>query len=377
MKKFPIVGILGGGQLGKMLCEAALPWHLDLRLLDKDIQFPSGPYSAGFVEGNFQDYDDVMAFGKNLDALTIEIESVNTKALKDLETSGVKVFPQPHIIELIQDKGLQKDFYHEKEIPTAPYSNLSYDELKTQVSSGIRTLPFVQKARKGGYDGKGVKIVRNTEDVMPVDSMVEQLADIEKEISVIVARGKDGSIVSYDPVEMVFDPVGNLVDYLIAPAEITQEIAEKADKLAKKVILELDMIGLLAVEMFLLKNGEIWVNEVAPRPHNSGHHTIKNTDCSQYEQLLRVLCELPLIPGKSNCPAMMVNILEAESGTGEPIYKGLDQVMSHSGIHLFLYGKKESRPYRKMGHFTITGQSREELMNKYKIIQDHFKITIS
>ena len=375
MKDFPKIGILGGGQLGKMLCEASLPWHLSLSILDQSPSFPAGPYTHDFVAGNFNNEEDVLRFGEGKDVLTIEIEAVHTGALRKLEASGVRVYPQPHLIELIQDKGLQKNFYKEHGIATAPYKLMSADEIIQQAEH--LQPPFVQKARKGGYDGRGVQVVRNITDIMPdTDSVIEDLADIEKEISVIVARNAHGDIISYDPVEMVFDPVGNLVDYLISPADIPEEVAKNADALARSVIEEMELIGILAVEMFWNKDGSLWVNEVAPRPHNSGHQTIKNCSVSQYEQLLRVLCDLPLVEGRGLMPAMMVNILGSSEGVGAPIYSGLDKILSVDGIHLFLYGKKESRPFRKMGHWTITGKDRQDLLWKAEVIKEHFKINI-
>jgi 5-(carboxyamino)imidazole ribonucleotide synthase len=374
-RDFPKIGVLGGGQLGKMLCEASLPWHLSLSILDQSSSFPAGPYTSDFVEGNFKNEEDVLRFGEGKDVITIEIEAVHTGALKKLEAKGVKVYPQPHLIELIQDKGLQKDFYKDHGIATAPYRLFTARELEESKSSLYP--PFVQKARTGGYDGRGVQVVKKLGDIMPeTDSVIEDLADIEKEISVIVARNANGDIISYDPVEMVFDPVGNLVDYLISPADIPEKVARQADDLARSVIEKMELIGILAVEMFWNKDGSLWVNEVAPRPHNSGHQTIKNCSVSQYEQLLRVLCDLPLVEGRGLMPAMMVNILGATEGTGAPLYSGLDKILSEDGIHLFLYGKKESRPFRKMGHWTITGKDRQDLLRKAALIKDHFKINI-
>lgn len=376
MKKFPKIGILGGGQLGKMLCEAALPWHLPISILDRDITFPAAHYTPDFQQGDFTEYSDVLKFGREQEVVSIEIEKVNVRALYELEKEGVKVFPQPKVIEIIQDKGRQKMFFDSYGIPTAPFENMTPHVLKAKIESGDIALPVVQKSRTGGYDGQGVQIVRKISDIMPVDSMVEAMADIEKELSVIVARKQNGEVETFDPVEMVFDPVGNLVDYLISPANIAWDVAEEARNLAIKVAQEIGIVGILAVEMFLNKDGSIWVNEVAPRPHNSGHQTIKNAHCSQYEQLLRVLCDLPLISGVSNTPGMMINILGSQDGIGTPIYEGLDVVLREPGIHLYLYGKKESRPFRKMGHFTITGDTHADLIRKSDLIKENFKISI-
>lgn len=371
------IGILGGGQLGKMLVEAALPLHIPLHLLDSSEKTPAAPYAPHFHRGNFRDYNDVMRFGAEMDVLSIEIESVHVGALKELEEQGKKVFPQPHLIELIQDKGTQKNFYKRENLPTAPFFLLDQSELSQAVQDGKIHFPIVQKARTGGYDGKGVSIVRSAEDLMPVDSVFEDLADIDKEISVIVARDHAGNTVAYDVVEMVFDPVGNLVDSLISPAQISNDNARAAQALALSVIERMELIGILAVEMFLLKNGDIWINEVAPRPHNSGHQTIKNTSCSQYEQLLRILAGLPLGEPKNTMPGMMVNILGATEGTGVPAYSGLGDILSIPGVHPFLYGKTESRPFRKLGHITITGESIEELKEKAAQIKSKFKVEIA
>ena len=358
-----------------MLCEAGLPWHLDISILDKSDDFPASPYSNNFVEGDFSNFDDVVNFGADKDVITIEIESVNTAALKHLEALGVQVFPQPHIIELIQDKGAQKTFYIENGYPTSSFRLCTETELASKEFTSRLEPPFVQKLRTGGYDGKGVQIVTNLDHLMPGPSVIEELVDIEKEISVIVARDNEGNVVAYDVVEMVFDPVGNLVDYLMAPAELSGQQITEATQLAKSLIASLDMVGLLAVEMFLTKNGDILINEVAPRPHNSGHHTIENTDCSQYEQLLRCLIDAPLIPGIGHRPAMMINILGGPNGVGKPRYEGIDEIMNITGVHLFLYGKKETRPYRKLGHFTIVGKNKEDLLQKADIIKSKFSVS--
>ncbi len=369
------IGILGGGQLGKMLCEAGLPWHLDISILDKSDDFPASPYSNNFVEGDFSNYEDVINFGSDKDVLTIEIESVNTDALKVLESQGIQVFPQPHIIELIQDKGAQKRFYEDNGFPTSSFQLCTEAELvSSEFLKGLK-LPFVQKLRKGGYDGKGVQIVKTLSDLMPGRSVLEDLIDIEKEISVIVARDVQGHVVAYDVVEMVFDPIGNLVDHLIAPADLSQKQNDEATELAKSLITSLGMVGLLAVEMFLTKDGHLLINEVAPRPHNSGHHTIENTDCSQYEQLLRCLIQAPLIPGIGHRPAMMINILGGPHGVGKPRYNGIDEIMTITGVHLFLYGKKETRPFRKLGHFTIVGENKADLIRKANIIKSKFSVS--
>lgn len=359
-----------------MLCEASIPWHLNMSFLDKSANFPVGPYAPHFVEGDFSKFDDVYQFGKSCEVVTIEIESVNTEALHKLENEGVSVYPQPNIIELIQDKGHQKQFYQDKSIPTSPFKLVNKESISEAFESGLITIPCVQKLRKGGYDGKGVQVVRNMDDViLDADSLFEELVNIEKEISVIVARNASGQIETFDTVEMVFDPIGNLVDYLLCPADIPENVNTEARELAIKVIESLGMVGLLAVEMFWTKDGEILINEVAPRPHNSGHHTIKNCNCSQYEQLLRCLIDAPLIEGKGNMPAMMINVLGASEGVGKPIYNNLDEVLSIPGIHFYSYGKAESRPFRKLGHFTITATDKDDLFKKADIVRTKFYVS--
>ncbi|MGK0363294.1 MAG: 5-(carboxyamino)imidazole ribonucleotide synthase [Saprospiraceae bacterium] len=368
------LGILGGGQLGKMLALAAGNWDLPIWSMDTSATFPAAPYSTKFIEGNFKNYDDVYNFGKQVDVLTIEIEHVNTDALLQLEKEGVKVHPSPAKLNIIKDKGLQKQFYVEQNLPTSEFTLYAgAEEMRAAVKNGTLQLPFVQKSRDGGYDGKGVAVIKNEQDLveklMPVPSMVEPLVDIEKELAVVVARNEDGEVRAFPTVEMEFNQVANLVEYLICPANINQEIEAKALEIAMKTIAAYDICGLLAVELFLTKSGEILINEVAPRPHNSGHHTIDSCYTSQFQQHLRAILNWPLGETKMKTPSVMVNLLGAEGYTGQAHYAGLNEIMALPGVNLHLYGKTLTKPYRKMGHATILGESTVEAKKIAKEVQ--------
>ncbi len=373
------LGILGGGQLGKMLALAAGNWDLPIWSLDTSSTFPAAPFSTKFIEGNFKDYDDVYNFGKQVDVLTIEIEHVNTDALLQLEKEGVKVHPSPAKLNIIKDKGLQKQFYVEQNLPTSEFTLYAgAEEMRAAVKDGTLKLPFVQKSRGGGYDGKGVAVIKNEQDLaeklMPVPSMVEPLVDIEKELAVVVARNENGEVRAFPTVEMEFNQVVNLVEYLICPANISQEIEDKALDIAMKTIAAYDICGLLAVELFLTKNGEILINEVAPRPHNSGHHTIDSCYTSQFQQHLRAVLNWPLGETKMKTPSVMVNLLGAEAYTGDAHYAGLAEVMALPGVNLHLYGKTLTKPYRKMGHATILAEDTAQAKVVAKEVQKRLVI---
>lgn len=355
------IGILGGGQLGKMLALAAANWDLPIWSLDTSATFPAAPFSTKFIEGDFKNYDDVYNFGKQVDVLTIEIEHVNTDALLQLEKEGVKVHPSPAKLNIIKDKGLQKQFYVEHDLPTSAFELYDGAEtIRAAVKDGSLKMPFVQKSRGGGYDGKGVAVIKNEQDLaeklLPVASMIEPLVDINKELAVVVARNENGEVRAFPTVEMEFNPVANLVEYLICPANISTEIEEKALDIAMRTIAAYDICGLLAVELFLTNDGEILINEVAPRPHNSGHHTIDSCYTSQFQQHLRAVLNWPLGETKMKTPSVMVNLLGAEGHTGKAYYEGLNEVMALSGVNLHLYGKTITKPYRKMGHATIVAE---------------------
>ena len=355
------LGIIAGGQLGKMLIQEASKWDLVTYVLDNDENCPAKSIASFYIKGSNIDFDSVYQFGKMVDILTFEIENVNIEALKKLKSEGLKIVPEPEILELIQDKGLQKEFYKNNGIPTSAFKIY---ESKATILNGIDkgeiNLPFVQKLTKGGYDGHGVTVVNSKNDLTKLlsgVSVIEEKVEIEKEISVIVARNRKGEIKSFPVVEMYFDPIANLVDELICPASITVEQSEKAVNIASEIIELLNMEGLLAVEFFIDSKGEVIVNEVAPRPHNSGHHTIESIITSQFEQHLRAILNLPLGSTKIKLPSVMINILGADGYEGPVIYEGLSESLAIDGVKIHLYGKKITKPNRKMGHVTIMSSS--------------------
>lgn len=367
------IGVLGGGQLGRMLYQSALDFNIDVAYLDPDAQAPCS-FLKSFENGSIKDFETVKNFGLKHQVVTIEIEHVNVDALKYIEQQGVKVFPQPHIIELIQDKRKQKQFYQEYRIPTAEFILV---ENKNDVQNHLEFLPSVNKLGKDGYDGRGVQILKSKEDIskaFDAPGLLEKLIDFEKEIAILVARNEAGDIVSYPAVEMVFHPEKNLVEYLFAPAQLSGSVLQEADRIAKKVIKSLQLVGLLAVEMFVTKDGQVLVNEVAPRPHNSGHHTIEANITSQYEQHLRAILGLPLGSGATVLPAAMVNLLGEDGFEGPAKYKGLDEVTALPGIHVHLYGKKLTKPFRKMGHVTITDINLQVLKEKTEFVKETLKV---
>jgi len=368
------IGILGGGQLGRMLIQAAIDLDLDISILDSDPHAPCRQLCNSFVQGSFNDYDTVVAFGKNLDLISIEIESVNIQALKDLRAMGKKIFPQPEVIELIQDKRTQKQFYLDNNIPTADFV-LTEDRAHTRKFADF--LPAFHKLGKGGYDGKGVQAILKSDDfdlAFDKPGLLEKRVDYEKEISVIVSRNESGDICTFPVVEMVFDPIYNLVDYLISPASISQKHLQDADEIARKVIESLKMVGILAVEMFLTKDGKILVNEIAPRPHNSGHHTIKANVTSQYEQHWRAILGLPFGSTAPHKQSAMVNVLGTTGFEGDAKYVGLQELLKLDGTHIHLYGKKTTKPSRKMGHIIIMDDDLTSLQQKVKFVKDTIQV---
>lgn len=366
------LGILGGGQLGRMLIQSGIDFNFSFAILDPDEQAPCKNL-AEFHHGSLTDFETVMEFGEQCDIITIEIENVNTQALRELVKRGKKVFPQPEVIELIQDKRVQKSFYQENNIPTA---NFVLTENKNDVIR-LAKLPVVNKLGREGYDGRGVQVLRVKEDLQKAfdkPGLLEDLIDFEKEISVIVARNEKGSVETFPAVEMVFHPEQNLVEYLFAPAQVTTGIAQQAGSIAKTIIEKLGMVGLLAVEMFVTKTGEILVNEIAPRPHNSGHQTIEANVTSQYEQHLRAITGLPL--GKTDLllPSAMVNLLGEPGFSGAAKYQGFEEVLQVKGAHIHLYGKTQTKPFRKMGHVTIVDQNMDSLKQKAKFVKHTLKV---
>lgn len=367
------IGILGGGQLGRMLIQSGIDFNISFSVLDPDENAPCRGL-ADFHVGKLTDYDTVMKFGETCDIITIEIENVNTQALRDLVKAGKKVFPQPEIIELIQDKRTQKSFYKERRIPTAEFF---LTENKWDVQQHENFLPAVHKLGKEGYDGRGVQILKTKADLekaFDAPGLLEKLVDYQKEISVIVTRSENGEMATYPAVEMVFHPEHNLVEYLFAPAQLPGHILQTADEVARKVIKQLNMVGILAVEMFVTRGGEILVNEIAPRPHNSGHQTIEANMTSQYEQHLRAIIGLPLGDTSILIPSAMVNLLGEPGYSGPAKYEGFEDVMKVSGVHVHLYGKKLTKPFRKMGHVTIIDQDIESLKQKATFVKQTLKV---
>jgi 5-(carboxyamino)imidazole ribonucleotide synthase len=369
------IGMLGGGQLGRMLLQKAADFSLNIKVLDPDPAAPCRNLTEEFTLGSFNDFDTVYAFGKTTDFLTIEIEHVNVEALMKLKSEGVLVYPQPEVIALVQDKGEQKQFFKKNNIPTSPFRMISD---RSELSSAKFPFPFIQKLRKGGYDGKGVMKISSKEDLaigFDDPSIAEEMIDFSKEISVIVARNEKGECVCYPPVEMEFNPEANLVEFLFSPADINSETGQKAKSIAIDVAEALKITGVLAVEMFLTNSGDILVNEIAPRPHNSGHHTIEANITSQYEQHLRAILGLPLGNTDIIHSAIMVNLLGEKNFDGIAHYENFNEVLGMDGVYIHLYGKKYTRPFRKMGHVTIVGLNIKELKQKAIEVKKLLKVT--
>jgi 5-(carboxyamino)imidazole ribonucleotide synthase len=367
------LGVLGGGQLGRMLIQSGIDFNIPFCILDPDPQAPCSSL-AEFHVGKLTDFETVKKFGEACDIITIEIENVNTAALKELQRLGKKVYPQPEVIELIQDKRVQKEFYRNNNIPTADFI---LTENAAEVSANKNFLPAVNKLGKEGYDGRGVQILRTEADLAKAfnaPGLLEKLIDFEKEISVIVARNESGELKTFPVVEMVFHPVHNLVEYLFAPTALSKSIQQNAEKIASTIITKLNMVGLLAVEMFVTKSGEVLVNEIAPRPHNSGHQTIEGNITSQYEQHLRAILNLPLGDTSIVTPSAMVNLLGEDGFSGPARYEGFDEVAKISGVHVHLYGKKITKPFRKMGHVTILDNDLENLKKKANFVKETLKV---
>ena len=354
------LGILGGGQLGKMLLYETRKWDVYTRVMDPSAEAPSRIACNEFIQGDLLDYDQVYAFGQGLDLLTIEIENVNLEALETLEEEGLQVYPPTRTLRTIQNKATQKLFYTDKGIPTSPFTRFAYtSEIRDSLNNGGLQLPFVWKSASMGYDGRGVKVIRKIEDLegLPnVECIAEELIDFKSELAVVVARNASGQVVNYPVVEMEFHPEANQVEFVICPANIDSELAKKAQALALEVSAAYEHVGLLAVEMFLTKEGEVLVNEVAPRPHNSGHFSIEGSFTNQFEQHLRAILDLPLGYTASKAFAIMVNLVGEPEEEGDVEYKHLDKILQLQGVTPHLYGKKQTRPFRKMGHVTIVNR---------------------
>ncbi len=368
------IGVLGGGQLGRMMIQSAINYNLDISILDPDENAPCAHLVRNFTVGKLTDERTVYEWGKGFDLVTIEIENVSVSALKKLQSKGVQVYPQPELIELIQDKRKQKTFYKANRIPTADFV---LTEHALDVSAHKDMLPAVNKLGTEGYDGRGVQVIRNEEDLgkaFDKPGLLEKLVDFKKELSVVVARNAQGEMACFPVVELSYHPEQNLVEFLFAPAQVSHEVELQAYKLAEDVIEKLDMVGLLAVEMFLTKEGQLLVNEVAPRTHNSGHHTIEANRTSQFEQHLRAILNMPLGSTELISPAAMVNLLGEDGFTGNAQYEGMKECMAMKEVYVHLYGKKLTKPFRKMGHVTITDQSIEELKMKARKVKETLKV---
>ncbi|WP_031527590.1 5-(carboxyamino)imidazole ribonucleotide synthase [Dyadobacter crusticola] len=368
------IGILGGGQLGLMLLQAAVDWNLDIHVLDPDAEAPCRKIAPHFQQGSLQDYNTVYEFGKNLDIITIEIEKVNVEALEALEKEGKKVYPQPSVIRQIQDKRIQKQFYLDHNLPTAEFI---LTENQQDVHNYLSFLPAFHKLGKDGYDGRGVQRLTSEADLSKAfdkPGLLEKAVDFEKELAVLVARNAQGETATFPTVEMVFHPEHNLVEYLFAPAEITEEINNKAQEIAKKTAEAFQIVGLLAVELFLTKDGEVLINEVAPRPHNSGHHTIRANATSQYEQHWRAILGLPLGSTQAYGPSAMVNLLGEDGFEGPAVYEGMEKLLAKDEVFPFLYWKSITKPFRKMGHITIMDSDLGALREKVEFVKNNIRV---
>ncbi len=372
------IGILGGGQLGKMLLEASSPWNLHLTFMDKDPNCPIANISKHFVLGDIMDYDAVLNFARACGILSIEIEHVNADALIQAENEGIFVHPSGSALKTIQDKGLQKLFYHENDIPTTAFQLCANrQEIIEGIEVGKIKLPFVQKSRKAGYDGKGVQIIRSKSEIdqiWDIPSVIEEYLEDMRELAIIGSRSASGELRFFPIVEMLFHPDAHLVEYLICPSKLDVSIEKEIIRIAKNTITGLEVVGNLAVELFLAKDGRIMVNEVAPRPHNSGHHTIDSNITSQFEQHLRAICNAPLGDTKSVAAAAMVNILGAANHTGPAKVVGMHEVLKIDGAKVHLYGKSITQPLRKMGHVNILAPTVEEAIEKAKRVKSSLQI---
>ena len=372
------LGILGGGQLGKMLLYETRKWDIRTRVLDPSPEAPARLACNEFVQGDLMDYQTVFDFAKDLDLLTIEIENVNVEALEDLEKKGVRVYPSSETLKTIQNKGRQKLFYRDSGIPTAGFSRFAYtSEIQDSVENGGITFPFVWKSARFGYDGQGVKIVRNREDLTSlanVECIAEELIPFENELAVVVARNSEGETRTYPVVEMEFHPEANQVEYVLCPARIPEEVGLRAQEVALMVSQKLGHVGLLAVELFRTREDTILVNEVAPRPHNSGHYSIEGSYTNQFEQHLRAILGLPLGRTDSKVSAVMVNLVGAEGFEGQVHYRGLEDILNLPGVTPHIYGKKQTRPFRKMGHVTIVDPNIDMARDRAKLVKENIAV---
>jgi len=367
-------GILGGGQLGRMLLQEAANYPVEVSVMEKDPSCPSAKLCHHFIQGDITNYDDVIRFGEGLDVITIEIENVNVEALFELEKRGCRIIPKPHALRTIKNKIIQKEFYTEHQIPTASYKVLQNRE---ELKNNIDFLPAVHKLATGGYDGKGVQIIKKQEDIplgFDAPAVLEKMISIEKEIAIIVAVAENGKTAIYPPVEMFFDPILNLLDLQLCPASIPEKKLWMAEAIALTVARKLDSPGIFAIEMFVDKEGNVWVNETAPRVHNSGHHTIEAHYSSQFDMLWRIILNYPLGNTAMIMSSMMVNLLGAEGYAGKTQYDGLEEILSIPDVFVHLYGKTDTKPGRKMGHATIISNEKQELIHQANRIKNTLRI---
>lgn len=368
------LGILGGGQLGKMMLYDTRKFDIQTYVLDPSAAAPSRIACDNFTQGSLMDFETVYNFGKQVDVLTFEIETVNIEALEKLEQEGVKVYPQPSVLRNIQDKGIQKQFYIDNDIPTAAFEKYAFAKA---IPSSPRSYPYIWKSCLGGYDGKGVSVIRKAEDLENLPEapcIAEDMIPFKNELAVIVVRNVSGEVKTYPVVEMEFHPEANQVEYVICPARIDEEVAQKARAIAEKVSRAFQHVGLLAVEMFQTENDDILVNEVAPRPHNSGHYSIEGSFTNQFEQHIRAILDLPLGKTDSKVASVMVNLVGAESHTGNVVYENIAEIMAMDGVTPHIYGKKETRPFRKMGHVTIIDEDLNKAREVAQKVKEKIKV---
>jgi 5-(carboxyamino)imidazole ribonucleotide synthase len=369
------VGILGGGQLGRMLLQAAANYHVEVHILENDASCPSAQICKHFTLGDIRDFDTVYNFGKSLDAVTIEIENVNIDALEKLESEGVSIFPKPSVLRIIKNKVLQKEYYAAHQIPTPAFAIINSHK---EISNFQNLLPAVQKLAEGGYDGRGVQIIENLSQAasgFDAHSVLEKKVRIKKEVAVIIAISQDGKTAFYPPVEMVFNKDLNLLDFQLCPADISQKVLWKVEAIALSVVRNFGSPGLFAVELFVDENEEVFVNETAPRVHNSGHHTIEAHYSSQFDMLWRIILKHPLGNTKYIMPSVMVNIIGNEGHNGTVKYEGLNDVLGIDNAFLHLYGKHTTKPGRKMGHITVMSTEKQDLIHKANKIKQALKVT--
>lgn len=367
------VGILGGGQLGRMLLQAAANYPVETFVLENDAECPAAHLCTHFARGDIRDFDDVYAFGRSLDAVTIEIENVNVEALERLEAEGIRIFPKPAVLRTIKNKILQKEFYKKHEIPS-PEFRITKNIADLEQYEDF--LPAVHKLAEGGYDGRGVQLLRSREDIargFDAPSVLEKMVSIHKEIALLVAINEEGETALYPPVEMVFDPHLNLLDYQLCPAAIEEKSLWKVEAIALSVVRNLASPGIFAIEMFIDKEGNVLVNETAPRVHNSGHHSIEAHYSSQFDMLWRIILRYPLGNTAAILSSIMVNIIGAEGFSGDVVYEGLEEVLKIDNAFVHLYGKKQTKPGRKMGHVTIINKEKQDLTHKANIVKHTLK----